>query len=267
MLTLVSVCSILAIALVVLSAAPGPAPKVDRVGFPEGYQTNFKVFYVFDRADNKQVRMIYANDRAAQVKPGELFPYGSILVMETYSTKKDSAGNVLKDGSGRYMRDQLGGIFVMRKEMGFGADYQEQRNGEWEYVAFRPDKTYLAPPDRTNACATCHMEAGPGKDWVFRANLAFGGEAAAMAPELPPNELNVFNYQFLPEATSIKVGTTLTWVNTDVLLHTVTATDLSFNSGALRPKGSFSRKFDKAGTLDYFCAIHPAMRAKVEVKE
>ena len=44
---------------------PGPAPQVDRVGFPENYQADFQQYYVYDRPDNKQVRIIYANDRAA----------------------------------------------------------------------------------------------------------------------------------------------------------------------------------------------------------
>lgn len=109
-------------------------PTVDRVGFPEGYQDNFTLFYEFDRPDNKTARVIYANNTAASVQPGQPFPYGSILVMDVYRTKKDEAGNVLLDENGRYVRDELSGHFVMRKEPGFGAKYGELRNGEWEYV-------------------------------------------------------------------------------------------------------------------------------------
>lgn len=161
---------------------PGPAPKTDRVGFPEGYDKNYKQFYVFDREDNKQVRAVFANDKAASVKDGQPYPYGSILVMETWRTKQDAAGNILKDANGRYQRDALTGIFVMRKEPGFGVDYDKQRTGEWEYVAFRPDKTYSSPPDRTNACAACHLQTSDtGKDWVVRANLFFQSVARPSA--------------------------------------------------------------------------------------
>jgi hypothetical protein len=158
---------------------PGPAPKTDRVGYPEGYQENF----------NKQVRAVYANDKAMQVKDGQPFPYGSILVMETWRTKQDAAGNIEKDANGRYVRDTLTGIFVMRKEPGFGTDYQQQRTGEWEYVAFRPDKTYSSPPERTNACAACHLQVSDAsKDWVARSNLFFQSVASAQAaPSALPN--------------------------------------------------------------------------------
>src|SRR5574341_1287487 len=68
----------------------GPAPRIDRVGFPEGYQTNYQLFYVFDMPDNKRVLVVYANDNASSIKPGQAFPYGSILAMETHSIKQDA---------------------------------------------------------------------------------------------------------------------------------------------------------------------------------
>jgi len=42
-----------------------------------------------DRPNNKQVRVIYANAKAAAGKPGD-FPYRSILVMETWPAQEDS---------------------------------------------------------------------------------------------------------------------------------------------------------------------------------
>jgi Cytochrome P460 len=77
-------------------------------------------FLVLDRSDNKQVRVIYVNDAAANGAFNN-FPYGSILVMETYRAKEDESGAVVLDENGRFQRDTLTGIFVMRKEPGFGA--------------------------------------------------------------------------------------------------------------------------------------------------
>jgi plastocyanin len=235
-------------------------PTVDRVGFPEGYQENFILFYEFDRPDNKTARVIYANEAAASVQPGQPFPYGSILVMDVYRTPKDDAGNVLLDENGRYMRDELAGHFIMRKEPGFGAKYGQLRNGEWEYVAYRPDGTFQTPPERTNGCAGCHVEAGFGKDWVFGAHRFFGEEA----PEVGENEVNVVDYTFQQNDLTVKVGTEVQWVGNDVTFHTVTANDMSF-SGALRPQGSFSHTFEQAGVFEYFCGIHPSMKGRIEV--
>ncbi len=152
-------------------SSPRPAPQIDRVGFPENYRNEFKLIYVVDRPDNKQVRVICGNDIAAAVKPGKTFPYGSVFVMEIYHAKQDANGNILKDEKGQYIREALTAIFVHRKEQGFGADYLDDRSGEWEYIGYRPDKTYLpnAAPGKTNACASCHLrQAGKSEDYVFR---------------------------------------------------------------------------------------------------
>src|SRR5207245_9731989 len=63
---------------------------VDRVGFPKDYATTMRVLYVYDRPDNKQVRTIYANDPVFSVTTSNQneYPYGSILVMETWASLK-----------------------------------------------------------------------------------------------------------------------------------------------------------------------------------
>lgn len=248
-------------------------PSEDRVGFPEGYHDDFTVFYEFDRPDNGTARVIYANDIAASVAEasftpaasaasGEPFPYGSVLVMDVYRTERDEEGNVLLDENGRYVRDELFGLFVMRKEPGFGAKYGAQRNGEWEYVAYRPDGTILVPPENTFACASCHVEAGQGEDWVFGTHRAFDLE-----PEAPgENEIGMADYTFAPGTITVTVGTEVTWLNNDVVFHTVTLDDGSFSS-VVRPNARVSRTFDTPGTYSYFCAIHPAMRAQIVVVE
>lgn len=235
-------------------------PSVDRVGLPEGYDKEFKLFYEFDRPDNKTARVIYGNDIAASVEPGEPFPYGSILVMDVYRTKKDETGNVVLDANGRYTRDELAGHFVMRKEKGFGTKYGEVRNGEWEYVAYKADGTYQAPPERTTPCASCHVEAGMVKDWVFGVHRFWGDKP----PAAGENEVSVVDYGFQPNVLTIKVGTEVRWLGNDVVFHTITANDLSF-SGAVRPKGSFSHKFEQPGMVEYFSALYPSVKGKIEV--
>src|SRR6516164_7171149 len=83
-----------------------PAPTVDRVGFPTDYQ-HWNLLYVFDRPDNKSVRTVYGNAAAAATTPNDIFayPYGSIVVMETWGALLDSSGNPLLDGNGRFQKD------------------------------------------------------------------------------------------------------------------------------------------------------------------
>jgi plastocyanin len=245
---------------------PGPAPKEDRVGYPENYQSAFKPFYTYERLDNKQVRQIYANDRAADVKPGEAYPYGSILVMETWRTRQDAQGNPEKDAQGRWVKDALAGVFVMRKEPGFGVEYQHLRTGEWEYVAFRPDKTVQTAPSGTHTCALCHQGAGEKpNDWVFRTNLVTQPDRYGRAPTVGATDVLTSSMLFFPNAIKVKPGTRVTWTNGDNTPHTVTANDKAFDSKNLEPGKSFGHTFERAGKFEYLCDIHPQMKATVEV--
>lgn len=72
---------------------------------------------------------------------------------------------------------------------------------------------------------------------------------------------------FKPEALKIKVGDTVDFRNEDNIFHNVFSLSdaKSFDLGSY-PKGQ-SRKvvFDKPGTVDVECSIHPEMHMKIEV--
>jgi plastocyanin len=249
-----------------------PAPTEDRVGFPDGYD-QWPQLYVFDRPDNRQVRVVFGNEQAAAADPSagpnQAFPYGSILVMETWRAKLDATGNPELDAQGRFQKDQLTGIFVERKEPGFGEAYQVARAGEWEWVAFRPDHSYATVPQDSHACALCHQDAGATRDWVMRANLFFGGASGAV-PTVeagsPLGRLSIQSYSFLPASARIPVGTTVTWGNDDPLAHTVTALARSFDSGRMGPGATFSQTFSQPGMFDYRCTLHQNMQARLIVE-
>jgi len=65
----------------------------------------------------------------------------------------------------------------------------------------------------------------------------------------------------------IRPGTTVTWVNRDPLIHTVTADDGSFDSDSIEPEARWSRTFPEAGTFPYHCTPHPFMTARVVVAD
>jgi uncharacterized cupredoxin-like copper-binding protein len=165
-----------------IAALTAPDATVDRVGLPEAYQDRLSTFYVFDRSDNRQVRHIYGNRQAFAARDGQPFPYGSILVMETWRAKLGPDNQIALDASGRYQKDELAGVFVMRKEPGFGTKYGPDRTGEWEYVAYRPDGMgFQTAPERSQACAQCHKASSDAhKDWVVRANIFFTNPPATL---------------------------------------------------------------------------------------
>jgi plastocyanin len=55
------------------------------------------------------------------------------------------------------------------------------------------------------------------------------------------------------------------WENDDDIVHTVVSRDGAFRSPALDTEDKFSFTFDKTGTFEYFCGLHPYMKAKIVV--
>jgi plastocyanin len=76
---------------------------------------------------------------------------------------------------------------------------------------------------------------------------------------------SIDNHAFRPETITVPVGTTVVWKNDDDTVHTVVALDGTFRSQALDTEDKFKFTFDKAGTFEYFCSLHPYMKAKVVV--
>ena len=65
----------------------------------------------------------------------------------------------------------------------------------------------------------------------------------------------------------VPLGATVAWINNDPdVVHTVTASDGSFDSGFMASGQTFSNTFDTLGEYQFFCTPHPWMRAKVIVE-
>jgi len=68
---------------------------------------------------------------------------------------------------------------------------------------------------------------------------------------------------------TVAVGNTVSWINDDEQIHTVTSgtptggPDGLFDSGMISALGSFHQTFDTVGTFDYYCLLHPWMQGTV----
>jgi plastocyanin len=78
--------------------------------------------------------------------------------------------------------------------------------------------------------------------------------------------IDIRDFAYHPAQTEIAVGTTVTWTNSDTVPHTATATDRTFDSGILDPGKSYSFTFEKTGTFDYACLVHPQMKGTIVVR-
>jgi len=71
---------------------------------------------------------------------------------------------------------------------------------------------------------------------------------------------------YTPASFTVKAGTTVTWVNKDGTVHTVTSQGNSlFDSGNVPTGGVFKFTFAQAGTYQYYCTIHPWMKGTIVV--
>jgi amicyanin len=77
--------------------------------------------------------------------------------------------------------------------------------------------------------------------------------------------IKIANFTFDPPTLTVKAGTTVTWVNADDIPHLVSEKDGKFRSPALDTDEKFSQTFSTAGTVEYFCIIHPHMTGKIVV--
>jgi len=139
----------------------------DKVAFPASYDKGV-MYWSLDRADNKQRREYYAPAAALDAaKKGDPLPQGTVITVAQYAAQLDAQGNPVKDPNGRFVKtSNIVGYTVMEKRAGWGTDYPEaQRNGEWEYQAFRADKT-ANPNANLTACFNCHKPQA-GQDFVF----------------------------------------------------------------------------------------------------
>ncbi|MFL4977407.1 MAG: cytochrome P460 family protein [Xanthobacteraceae bacterium] len=163
------------VALIVGTAALAAASSVqaqvkptgEKVIFPESYAQG-ELYATVDRADNKQYRELYTSKAAVEAaKRGEPLPHGTVITLVQYAAQLDPQGNPVKDANGRFIKTNIVAYTVMEKRAGWGADYPDNiRNGEWEYQAFRADKTPNTNANLTS-CFTCHKPLDPKQDFVF----------------------------------------------------------------------------------------------------
>jgi len=100
-------------------------------------------------------------------------------------------------------------------------------------------------------------------------NQTSSNNTSANSNQSAAGEVSIQNMMFTPSQITIAKGGTVTWTNNDSTTHTV-VDDLSNvggpNSGDIAPGHSYSFTFNKTGSFQYHCSIHPSMRGTIVVK-
>ena len=79
--------------------------------------------------------------------------------------------------------------------------------------------------------------------------------------------VEISNNAFNPPQLNVAPGTTVRFVNNDIVSHTVTADNGVFDTGVLQPGYSLDVVLDGAGTVPYHCELHPEMQGSIVVGE
>ena len=75
------------------------------------------------------------------------------------------------------------------------------------------------------------------------------------------------NFAFIPTTIHVTIGQTIEWTNEDAPPHNVTyVSGPEFrSSGTLNTGATFSVEVTQAGTIHYYCSIHPWMKGTIVV--
>jgi len=78
--------------------------------------------------------------------------------------------------------------------------------------------------------------------------------------------VRIEDFAFKPGNLEVPVGASVTWTNEDSAPHDATAKNGNWKTDRLSEGDSDTLTFDAAGAYDYYCSIHPSMKARLIVR-
>ena len=77
--------------------------------------------------------------------------------------------------------------------------------------------------------------------------------------------VEIRKFKFIPDEVNVSPGDTIVWINRDIVPHTITATDKSWDSGKIAKAGQWQTVAGKQMPSAYFCRFHPTMKAQFNI--
>ena len=93
-----------------------------------------------------------------------------------------------------------------------------------------------------------------------------GPSDSAAAPRAGANAIVIKNFAFKPQNLTVAKGTRVEVTNADGTVHTLSATNGSFDTGDLAGGATKPVVLNRAGRFDYFCKIHNYMTGTLVVR-
>ena len=101
---------------------------------------------------------------------------------------------------------------------------------------------------------------------IALAALALAGAlpATAAPPAHRDVTIAIAAMHFGPAPAGLRIGDTIIWVNRDIVAHSATARDRSFDV-TIQPRQSVRVTLRRAGSIAFYCRFHPAMQGVLTV--
>jgi plastocyanin len=204
--------------------------------FPTNYKSGV-LYNSVDRDDRKEIHLQYTSRAAIEAaEAGKPLPDGAVITSVAYAAALDSKGNPLRDAKGNMVTGSLLRFVVMEKRAGSGAAIpQDLRNGDWQFAAFTADGKHDTDPQaEVKGCMACHKPHDQ-LDYV-KTYLAMSGKRVETNPTPVPMGAivaTVVRLAVTPTRLKVRVGTPVTWINTDDMPHQFIVEGAALKTGYL----------------------------------
>ena len=134
-----------------------------------------------------------------------------------------------------------------------------------DYVAIQAAEEAAAEHEAMMAEKAAAEKAAAEKAAALPMSIAIENAIGSSTPGCEPD-------CFIPNAATIAVGGTVSFVNSDTAPHTSTSgtpaggPDGVWDSSLVMPGSSYDTTISSAGTYDYFCMVHPWMTGTITAK-
>lgn len=101
--------------------------------------------------------------------------------------------------------------------------------------------------------------------FVFLTGCYHAPNALEDQPIIETDSVIIDNFSYSPPRIMIEAGDTVSWVNQDSAIHTVTSEN-NFDSGDIEQGDRYSHTFDQPGIIEYTCTYHPSMVGQIIIE-
>ena len=78
--------------------------------------------------------------------------------------------------------------------------------------------------------------------------------------------IEIRGFEFVPETPAVKPGDVIVWINRDIVPHTTTAKDGSWDSGLIKTGDEWQMVVEDDTSQTYYCRFHPSMIARLDIE-